>query len=155
MTTIESVSAELVAAVRAHLGRWVEGCVVRVHEERRGPVPDDVAAAARQAARDAVAEVVPALEALLARDIDEQPTNPLTLLRDAVRYPTGVLTAAGVPTVERDEFAARHFPADVYDLSPAAFADVSPELHEPGLRWGAAKAFVHLQRRRDRERDAS
>jgi hypothetical protein len=36
----------------------------------------------------------------------------------------------------------------VYDLSPAAFADLDPSLREPGLTWGAAKAHVHLARRR-------
>ena len=40
------------------------------------------------------------------------------------------------------------FPDDVYDLAPATFDDVSPDLHDPGLRWGAAKAHVHLKRRR-------
>jgi hypothetical protein len=42
----------------------------------------------------------------------------------------------------------RSFPDDVYDLTPASFADVDPALHEPGLVWGAAKAHVHLARRR-------
>ena len=32
--------------------------------------------------------------------------------------------------------------------APATFADVDPALHEPGLVWGAAKAHVHLARRR-------
>jgi hypothetical protein len=50
--------------------------------------------------------------------------------------------------VARDEFSLRNFPDDVYDLTPASFADVDPELHEPGLLWGAAKAHVHLARRR-------
>jgi hypothetical protein len=59
-----------------------------------------------------------------------------------------VLRAAGVPPVRRDEFAEHAFPDDVYDLAPASFADVDPSLHEPGLVWGAAKAHVHLSRRR-------
>jgi hypothetical protein len=50
--------------------------------------------------------------------------------------------------VPRDEFSVRSFPDDAYDLSPASFADVDPALHEPGLAWGAAKAYVHLARRR-------
>jgi putative CocE/NonD family hydrolase len=40
------------------------------------------------------------------------------------------------------------FPDDAYDLGPASFADIDPSLHEPGLMWGAAKAHVHLARRR-------
>jgi hypothetical protein len=50
--------------------------------------------------------------------------------------------------VARDEFQIRNFPDDDYDLTPAAFADVDPAHHEPGLVWGAAKAHVHLARRR-------
>ena len=62
-------------------------------------------------------------------------------------HATDVLASAGARPVARDEFSARHFPDDVYDLTPASFADVDPALHEPGLVWGAAKAHVHLTRR--------
>jgi hypothetical protein len=96
----------------------------------------------------AIDEVMPRLRELLATDVDEQRTNPLSLLRGAVRYPTEVLRSAGVPAVVRDEFDERAFPDDVYGLTPASFADVDPSLHEPGLTWGAAKAHVHLSRRR-------
>src|SRR5918998_1467217 len=66
----------------------------------------------------------------------------------AVDDATAVLRAAGARPVPRDEFSERSFPDYVYDLSPATFADVDPSLHEPGLLWGAAKAHVHLARRR-------
>ena len=89
------------------------------------------------------------MRGLLALDIDEQRTTPLSLLRGAVRYPTEVLRAAGVPRVVRDEAQERLFPDDDYDLAPASFADVSPDLADVGLAWGAAKAFTHLQRRRE------
>jgi hypothetical protein len=101
-------------------------------------------AAAAEARRDGMAR----LRTLLATDVDRQRTNPLSVLRSLVRYPTAVLAAAGARPVARDEFAQRNFPDDVYDLTPAAFADVDPALHEPGLLWGAAKAHVHLARRR-------
>jgi hypothetical protein len=90
--------------------------------------------------------VGPMLRALLATDIDEQATTPLSLLRGAVRYPTAVLRDAGVPPARRDEQQERLFPDDVYDLAPATFADVDPALAEVGMAWGAAKAFEHLQR---------
>jgi hypothetical protein len=53
-----------------------------------------------------------------------------------------------VPPVGRDPDAVRRFPDDDYDLTPAAFVALDPALHEPGLRWGAAKAHVFLARRR-------
>ena len=34
-------------------------------------------------------------------------------------------------------------------VGPAAFSDVDEDLHEPGLVWGAARAHVHLRRRRE------
>jgi len=96
----------------------------------------------------AASDVGPRIHALLALDIDEQRVNPLALVREAVRYPTEVLRAAEVRPVHRDEFAARQFPDDDYDLTPTSFGEIDPDLHEPGLVWGAAKAHVHLSRRR-------
>ena len=115
---------------------------------RRRSTPAEVRAAATEAGWAAVDDVGGRVHALLALDIDEQRSNPLALIRQAVPYPTEVLRAAGVPPVGRDEFAARQFPDDVYDLAPTSFAEVEPELHEPGLVWGAAMAHVHLSRRR-------
>ena len=59
-----------------------------------------------------------------------------------------MLAQVGARPVPRDEFRERSFPDDVYDLVPGSFADVDAGLHEPGLVWGAAKAHVHLARRR-------
>jgi hypothetical protein len=87
------------------------------------------------------------LRALIALDIDEQPQNPLSVLRGAVHYPTQVLRTLGARPAERDEFDRRTFPDDDFGLTPAAFADFGPKVHEAGLAWGAAKAYVHLRRR--------
>jgi hypothetical protein len=138
----------LAATVDGALPGWVDRSVRRVLEAQGIAVDDDVTRAidaATVAARDAG---MPRLRALLATDVDEQRTNPLAVLRSLVRHPTTVLHAAGARPVERDEFQVRAFPDDVYDLAPATFSDVDPALHEPGLEWGAAKAHVHLARRR-------
>lgn len=138
----------LADGVAEALAPWVQR-VVRERCRAAGVEPDDelmaVAAAAGRRCRD---EVAPKVRALLVTDIDDQVTTPLTVLRTAVRHPTEVLTAAGVPAPRRDEFAERAFPQDRYELAPATFADLDAELAEPGLRWGAAKAHVHLARRR-------
>ena len=89
------------------------------------------------------------VRALLGQDIAEQRSGPLEVLRRAVRFPTEVLRQAGVAPVGRDEFAEPRVPDDIYDLTPASFRVVDPSLHEPGLIWGAAKAHVHLRRRRE------
>jgi hypothetical protein len=141
---LQAVAAALADAVEAALPGWVERAV-----ERRVPLATgDVRARAADAGRRAVEELGPRIRGLLATDVDEQRTNPLAVLRSAVRFPAEVLAEAGVPPVRRDEFAERAFPDDVYDLAPATWADVDPALHERGIVWGAAKAHVVLSRRR-------
>lgn len=139
----------LADGIERALGPWVERCVERVHVERlhRGP-PAEVRDAATRAGIEASEVIGARVRALLMLDIDDQRTGPLALLRTATTYPTRVLLEAGVPTTARDEFLQAQFPEDLYDLGPATFADIDPALHEPGLIWGAAKAHVHLARRR-------
>jgi hypothetical protein len=136
-------AATLADAVEGALPGWVARCVARFV-----PVEGDVRIAVDRAGAEARRHIGTAVRALLETDVDAQRGNPLALLRRGVRYPTEVLRGAGVPAVARDEFAARVFPEDDYDLSPATFADVDPALAEPGLVWGAAKAHVVKQRRR-------
>jgi hypothetical protein len=143
---VEEHAAALADAIEAALPGWVERSVMRVMTAWKGTVDYDVRRQAADAGQRAASEVGPEVRALLAADIDDQRTTPLSLVRGAVRYPTAVLAAAGVPPVLRDEQQARLFPDDVYDLAPATFADVDPALAEVGLAWGAAKAFEHLQR---------
>lgn len=142
---LAAYASALADAIEAALPGWVERAVASRAEPAGVEVPGhEVGAAADRAAAD----VAPTIRALLDADIDEQRANPLHLLRAAVQYPTAVLQAAGVPATARDPDAVRLFPDDVYDLTPGSFADVDPALHEPGIRWGAAKAHVHLARRR-------
>ena len=138
----------LADGVEAALPGWVVGCVVGLMEAWAGSVPDAVADEAAAAGRSASEQIGRRVRSLLATDVDAQPTSPMSLVRQAVSYPTAVLQRAGVPPVVRDEFDERAFPDDVYGLTPATFAEVDPSLHELGLSWGAAKAFVVLNRRR-------
>src|SRR5947209_11783747 len=146
MPRVEEHAAALADAIEAALPGWVERSVARVITAWRGDVDEDVRRAATEAGREAVAEVGPQVRALLAADVDDQRTTPLSLVRGAVRYPTAVLREAGVPPLRRDEQQERLFPDDVYDLAPATFADIDPALGEIGMAWGAAKAFEHLHR---------
>jgi len=58
------------------------------------------------------------------------------------------LDEAGVEHPRRDMDAKRLHPEDLFNVGPASFSEIHPDLHEPGLSWGAAKAHVHIQRRR-------
>jgi hypothetical protein len=127
---------------------WIDRSVRRVLADQGIAVDDVVAERIRGAGRAARESGGRRVRALLATDIDAQAGNPLAVLRSLVPHATAVLASAGAQQVARDEFSVRHFPDDVYDLTPASFADVDPALHEPGLVWGAAKAHVHLARRR-------
>ena len=131
----------LADGIVAALPGWVARCIAA---RSVGVTVDDAVVAA--AGRRAAADVGPRVRRLLAADIDEQRTGPLALVRHAVIYPASVLSAAGVAPVERDADAVRLFPDDAYDLSPASFAELHPDLRGPGLEWGAAKAHVHRRR---------
>ena len=148
---MEEHAEALAEAVDRVLAAWVERSVARIMEAYQGSVPAEVRAAAAGAGEAARSEVGAELRELLERDIDDQRTNPLSVLRDAVRFPTAVLRVAGVPPVVRDDFKERAFPDDIYDLAPATWRDVDETLHEPGLVWGAWKAGEHLRRRRPKE----
>ncbi len=130
------------------ISQALPGWVVSAVEGRLPEMGAGVREAAEAAGAAAASEIGEEVARLLATDIDEQSENPLSVLRRAVRYPTRVLQAAGVTPVQRDDFAVDRFPDDVYDLTPASFADIHPELQVPGLEWGAAKAFVHRRRHR-------
>ncbi len=142
-------AAALVAAVEIALPIWVEQMVARRWNEwSTVPPTTELLDAARVAAQAARVEAGASLRALLAADVQDQHTNPLSILRRAARHASAVLASAGVPPVVRDAQAERLFPDDGYDLGPAAFADLGATVHEAGLLWGAAKAHVVLARRR-------
>lgn len=139
---------DLADGVEAALPGWVAAAVAR---RLGGAIPDELAERVAAAGLAAAEDVGGRVRELLALDIDEQWTNPLTLIRTAIRFPNEILADVGAPPVARDEQSRRFHPEDVYDLTPAAFADLGAEVHDLGLSWGAAKAHVHLRRRREEE----
>lgn len=147
-----AISAALSDAVEVAVPRWIERLVLERVSEWRGDVPDEAAVAAAEAGQAAAADVSPRVRALLGTDVDQQRTNPLALLRGATRHAQDVLADLGAPIPERDEFERRSFPDDVYGLTPATWSDIDPSLHEIGITWGAAKAYIHKARHRDEDR---
>ncbi|MDP9071424.1 MAG: hypothetical protein M3N68_09105 [Actinomycetota bacterium] len=143
---MEEQAKALADGIEAALPAWVERSVEAVLVAWRGAADPTVLGAAREAGVRARSDVGGRVRALLEGDVDEQRSTPLSILRDAVRYPTEVLRAAGVPPVERDDFATACFPSDDYGLTPASLADLDPALVEAGIAWGAAKAWTHKQR---------
>jgi hypothetical protein len=142
----------LARAVDDVIEPWLVRCVERTAQRQWGACPPELSQAARQSAVQAAPQVSERLQGLLTTDVDDQRTNPLGVLREAVVHATRVLMQAGVPPVRRDPFAEEAFPDDCYDLSPATWSDVDESLHEPGIVWGAWKAKVVLDRRRSEGR---
>lgn len=144
---LAAFAGELGDRVDAALDAWVQRSLVAA-----------AATGGAQAVADEVPDVVTATRALvmpelrrvLGADVDAGAGNPLAALRAGVGPMTERLMAWGAAQPPRDEFLERQFPGDPYQLGPAAFSDVDPGLHEPGLVWGAARAHVHLRRRRER-----
>lgn len=145
--SLAEAAALLADGVIAALPSWVERCVASGCE-RAGVTARELGAPARAAGLQCAAEIGPPLRDLLATDVDEQQSTPLSVLRSAVRFPTQVLADGGVRAPDRDDFDASRFPDDPYGLTPASFADIDPALGPIGIAWGAAKAFEVLQRRR-------
>ena len=145
--SVDEAAALLADGVIAALPGWVERCVASACE-RAGVTVKELGAQSRAAGLQCAVEIGSPLRDLLATDVDEQQSTPLSVLRSAVRFPTQVLAAGGVPAPDRDDFDASRFPDDPYGLTPASFADIDPALGPIGIAWGAAKAFEVLQRRR-------
>ena len=133
--------AVLADLLEAALPTWARNVVVALAGPDRGD-------AAEQAGRQAAVTIGPKLRRLLAADVDEQRSNPLTVVRTAVSWPTAVLRGAGIEPVRRDEHSRTHFPDDIYGITPMTWADLGPEVHDAGILWGALKARAHLERHR-------
>ena len=151
--TLESATADLIAAIDAATHEWLVRCIMKTYVQQLGTprlvVEEKLVAAAQLAAEQGRAYVAGELLRELSKDVDEQRINPLQVLRNAVTFPTRVLQEFGVSPVVRDEMDARMMPDDVFGLSPAHWNDVHESLLEPGVIWGAAKAHRVLQRRRE------
>jgi|DEB0MinimDraft_10_1074344.scaffolds.fasta_scaffold00043_32 hypothetical protein len=145
------ISELLLAKLVAVIPEWVARTL---RETVASASPDGAQVAASEpdvasVVESTVARVMPSLQAVLAADVDAGAGSPLEVLRQGVGPMTSLLQQQRVAPPPIDEFVARRFPDDPYQLGPATFADVDPELHELGLMWGAARAHVHLRRRRE------
>lgn len=131
----------LLSGLATHLPGWVE----RTLAEHLGSNVDRTMLVGLEPAVD---ETLDEVARLLRTDVDAQRANPLAIVRRLTDAVTVVLDEAGVPQPVRDPDAVRIFPGDHYDIVPATFSDIHPDLHLPGLTWGAAKAHLHISRRR-------
>ena len=137
----------LADAVSETLPGWISRAMRTAAGDRPGRDLERIAAQVADRTRQ---EVLPRLRQLLESDIDDQADTPLSIVRTSASLAATALVEAGVPAPRRDDFARERLPDDLYDLGPVSFADLGPEVQERALTWGAAKAHVHLARRRER-----
>ncbi|MEO0493439.1 MAG: hypothetical protein AAF081_08480 [Actinomycetota bacterium] len=147
-TQLAAFALDLAHRVDGALDAWVRRSLTIAAAAGGVTVDDSALPAVVDATR---AAVMPDLRRVLAADVDAGAGSPLAALRGAVGPMTELLDRWGAARPPRDEFLERQFPGDPYHLGPAAFSDVHEDLHEPGLVWGAARAHVHLRRRREAE----
>jgi hypothetical protein len=144
LALLHEASDAIVAGVERELPGWVERSVTRILDAWGRTAADVRERAERDAVdagRAATARVVGELQALFAVDAAKQRSTPLEIVRRAYREPTAVLDAAGIPPVERDEFAERAWPDDRYGLVVHDLGELGDgELAPLQMVWGLAKA---------------
>ena len=147
---LQAVSEAIVDGVVEQLPTWVVREVRRIVDAWDG---DTVGweSAARVAAGDVADRIGTELRTLFALEPRAMTRTPLEVVRGAVREPTAVLAALGVPPVERDEFARRSWPDDRYGMTPTTLDDLGdPTLGALHLAWGLARVAVLRDDREDR-----
>ena len=141
-----SRGAALERSILDSLPGWIRHQVsLRVDDPDRGR---------QEAAIDAVmADVTARLDRLVAAPVTDPHSGPLECIRQSLGPVTALLRELGVEPPDRDPFDERARPADRYALGPMSFAELSPAVHEAGIAWGAAKAYLHRSTRRTLEPD--
>lgn len=139
---LEQYPAALFDAIADAYGTWLTKCIIvrGGNAIDREQLADVVGMCARTALED--------LYQFLSTDVDEQKTSPLHILRQSTRLANDLLASSGVVLPHRDEFESSAMPDDVYGIGPLTWRDLSDDVHEAGITWGAWKAATVLSRRR-------
>jgi hypothetical protein len=138
----------LFLAVCEAVPAWVKNRVIEVAERNGVVIDGTVRAHAETAAAEVTNLMTSRLAEMLLTDVDQQVSNPLHIIRSSIGPATDLLRELGVEPPKRDEFDSMIMPEDFYALGPHTWRDLSEEVHEAGINWGAWKAATVLQRRR-------
>ena len=136
---MEAFAEQLADAVAVVLEPWLRRCVVDTALRVTGSVSLELKSDAALMASERAPEVLAALDDLLTTDVDAQRTNPLSILRGAVRHrlrSCGDTTCRCVARRFRRPFVSgRHLRRS----SPATWSDVDEALVEPGIDVGGVE----------------
>lgn len=131
----------LVDAFAADIEPWLRAAV----DDRIGDQDDELQTQIAAVAQ----EVVRSITELVTADVDTPLSGPLERVRRAVEPLTIALDERNAPLPSRDPIDSQMRPDDRYALGPMTFLDISQDVHNAGIAWGAAKAHLHMRRRHD------
>ena len=123
-----TVTEAFVAAFRPYVERVVE----------------DIGLPASEGVDDAISIGEQWLETELA-EMSKTPAHelrhgPLEIFREATRFPTAALEAAGVVPTTRGDAERRALPGDVYGIAPATSRDLGADAFNAHVAWGVERA---------------
>jgi hypothetical protein len=145
---LESYPKDLFMAVIHAVPSWVARRMLEIASHSGVSAGADFMEAIETVSRETLQQLSGDLLALLATDVDKQRFNPLQVIREANVFANQSLAMLGVPVPRRDEFDAQVMPHDHYAVGPLTWKDLSEDVHDAGITWGAWKAATVLTRRR-------
>ncbi len=146
---LDTYPQDLYDAVIAAVPSWVSRRMLEISSHGGVNAGADLMSAIEEVITQTLEQVSGDLLALLATDVDKQRFNPLQVIREANVFANQALMTAEVPVPHRDAFDAQVMPHDTYAFGPLTWRDLSDDVHDAGISWGAWKAATVLTRRRD------
>jgi hypothetical protein len=145
---LEPYPRELYDAVVQSVPLWISRRMIEIASIGGVSAGADFMSLVDAVVQETSAQIEGDLLSLLSTDVDRQRLNPLQVIREANVFANRALDVARVPVPHRDDFDSQVMPHDTYAFGPLTWRDLSDDVHEAGISWGAWKAATVLTRRR-------
>ena len=145
---LEQYPQDLYDAVMAAVPHWILRRIEEVMKSGATEVSTQVMNEISEVSQQVQRTVESSLFELLSLDVDNQRQSPLHVIRTSINSATELLSRYEVPLPQRDEFETKAMPRDIFSIGPLTWKDLSEDVHEAGINWGAWKAAVVVSRRR-------
>ena len=148
LSDLEPYPRDLYEAVLQAVPLWVSRRMIEIASPAGVEAGADFMSSVEKVIQQTTNQLQGDLLTLLTTDVDQQRFNPLQVIREANVFANQALETLGIPLPHRDEFDAHVMPHDSYAFGPLTWRDLSEDVHEAGISWGAWKAATVLTRRR-------